>query len=145
MRCPGGVKTGDGPKQLRGSCSCTMLDVRRWQTEPAYVRFTMDDGGAWQRLCTKYDVRCTMYDLQIRARCAGRWRRERRPCTMYDCDDRAPCGVGSEMVLLKRLALKILLDLGGYSCRMGRVGCVRCTLRRKIQIYAAISVQLEGI
>ena len=52
--------THDGPKQLRGSCSCTMLDVRRWQTEPAYVRFTMDDGGAWQRLCTKYDVRCTI-------------------------------------------------------------------------------------
>ena len=28
MRCPEGVKTGDGPKQLRGSCSCTMYDFR---------------------------------------------------------------------------------------------------------------------
>ena len=27
MRCPAGVNTGDGPKQLRGSCSCTMCDL----------------------------------------------------------------------------------------------------------------------
>ena len=31
-----------------------------------------------------YDVRCTMYDCDYSARCAGRWRRKRRLCTMYD-------------------------------------------------------------
>ena len=28
----------------------------------AYVRCTMYDGGAWQRLCTKYEVRCTIWE-----------------------------------------------------------------------------------
>ena len=55
--------THDGPKQLRGSCSCTMYD-----------------GGAWQRLCT-------MYDLQIRARCAGKAERERGDVNEIPCFD----------------------------------------------------------
>ena len=60
----------------------------------------MDDGGAWRRLCTKYEVRCTIAELARLAR--GRWRRLAAPggrrslpmydvgCTMYDLDYSAP-------------------------------------------------------
>ena len=54
----------------------------------------MYDGG--RRGLPMYDVRRTMYDLQIRARCAGRWRRERRPCTMYDLNASARCAGKAE-------------------------------------------------
>ena len=37
----------------------------------AYVRRTMYDGGAWQRLCTTYDVRCTIAEFARVARDGG--------------------------------------------------------------------------
>ena len=40
----------------------------------------MYDGG--RRGLPMYEVRCTMYDCDVRARCAGR--RRKRLCTMYD-------------------------------------------------------------
>ena len=39
--------------------SCGNLAEQK-ATDAAHVRCWMYDGGAWQRLCTKYDVRCTI-------------------------------------------------------------------------------------
>ena len=91
-RCPGGVKTGDGPKQLLGSCSCTMLDVR-----------------------------CTIWE--IRARCAGRGRRERRLCTTE-----APSGAYVRCTIWKfgePPARGILRSVGGGGWEEQSAGVIR--------------------
>ena len=68
-------------------------------------RSTMYDGG--RRSLPMYDVRCTMYDCEVRARCAGRSEARAEAegltppmydfrCTMYDCEVRARCAEGRQ-------------------------------------------------